>query len=273
MPMRRIAVRATLAAGLILLCRAKVSAQTKPTPLAPAACQAHPAADHFRSRPGGSDFGLAFDGPGDAMPDNAKPDSAKPDSAKPAVQSPTVQSPAVQTPTAGRRTMVSRANRKTVRPMPEAAAESREEGHRAPMVKMGPRGRAVSVRVRDRASRVTGRGPTAGARGPDDGDIERTDPEMAALQKKDREFDRRSRDLVARYRNAPEAEKAKLKQQIMETVNKHFDIRQQRRKLQLDRMQKELERLRTEIEHRDSQRAAIVKQRIQELFGDTGPGF
>jgi septum formation topological specificity factor MinE len=96
---------------------------------------------------------------------------------------------------------------------------------------------------------------------------------MDALMKQDRELGSRSDELAAKYRRASQAEQEQLKKDIEETVNKHFDVRQQRRKLQLDRMQKELERLRAEIDHRTEQRGTLVKSRVQELLGDNGPGF
>jgi hypothetical protein len=99
------------------------------------------------------------------------------------------------------------------------------------------------------------------------------DPEMAELMKQDRELGNHAEDLAAQYQRASQDEKEKLMKLVVETVNKHFEVRQQRRKLTLDRMQKELERLRGEIELRNSQRETRVKQRVQELIGDGAPGF
>jgi septum formation topological specificity factor MinE len=96
---------------------------------------------------------------------------------------------------------------------------------------------------------------------------------MAELMKQDRELGNHAEDLAAQYRRASQDEKEKLMKEVVETVNKHFEVRQQRRKLTLDRMQKELERLRGEIEHRNSQRETLVKDRVKELIGDGGPGF
>ncbi|HEV2971124.1 MAG TPA: hypothetical protein VGY55_14215 [Pirellulales bacterium] len=96
---------------------------------------------------------------------------------------------------------------------------------------------------------------------------------MNTLMKQDRELGNRSDELADKYRRASQADQLQIKKEIEETVNKHFDVRQQRRKLQLDRMQKELERLRTEIDHRTEQRETLVKSRVQELLGDNGPGF
>jgi DNA-directed RNA polymerase specialized sigma24 family protein len=97
--------------------------------------------------------------------------------------------------------------------------------------------------------------------------------EEASSNESKRELGNRADDLAAQYRRASQDEKEKLMKEVVETVNKHFEVRQQRRKLTLDRMQKELERLRGEIEHRNSLRETLVKGRVQELIGDGGPGF
>jgi hypothetical protein len=121
--------------------------------------------------------------------------------------------------------------------------------------------------------RFGGDGHSPGPDGMDFGGPRKNDPEMAEIMKQDRELGNHSDDLAAQYRRASQDEKDKLMKEVVATVNKHFEVRQQRRKLQLDRMQKELERLRGEIEHRNSQRDAFVKKRVQDLVGDGGPGF
>ena len=96
---------------------------------------------------------------------------------------------------------------------------------------------------------------------------------MTELLKKEDELDGRANEQAAQFRDASQSEKDKIKKQIEETVNKQFDVRQQRRRLKLDRMQKELEQLRAEIDGRDGKREKIVKGRVQELLGEGGPGF
>jgi len=51
-------------------------------------------------------------------------------------------------------------------------------------------------------------------------------------------------------------------------IAKHFEVRQQRRQLQLARFEKELQRMREEIERRNEKRAEIVGKRIAELVGE-----
>ena len=69
------------------------------------------------------------------------------------------------------------------------------------------------------------------------------------------------------YRRASGDERTKIKQQLEETVNKHFDVRQQRRTLELKRMEGELQRLREVIDRREKARKEIVEKRVTELLG------
>jgi hypothetical protein len=94
------------------------------------------------------------------------------------------------------------------------------------------------------------------------------DPEMRELVRKDFDTEREALELAGQYRRASGEEREKLKTQIAELVAKHFDIRQQRRKLQLKRMEEELSRLREAITKRDDASATLVKNRIAELIGE-----
>ena len=59
-----------------------------------------------------------------------------------------------------------------------------------------------------------------------------------------------------------------LKEQLGELVNKHFEVRQQRRQLELKRLEEELERLRDAIESRNEARDELVRQRVVEILGE-----
>jgi hypothetical protein len=97
---------------------------------------------------------------------------------------------------------------------------------------------------------------------------------MFTLMKQDMELDRQSRDLVAQYRKASVPQREKIKAQVVEIVNKHFDVRQQRRALELKRLEEELQRLRDSVEHRTKARKELVDKRVSELLGpDDQTGF
>lgn len=105
-------------------------------------------------------------------------------------------------------------------------------------------------------------GPGFGEGGPPD------DPEMRDIMRQDMEMDRKTHELAIRVREARGEERTKLKTEITEHVNKHFEVRQKRRELQLKRMEEELQRLRDAISSRNKSRDTIVTNHIKELIGE-----
>lgn len=98
--------------------------------------------------------------------------------------------------------------------------------------------------------------------------LRRVDPEVYELQKADAEFTRREFELSAQLQQTPRDGRAALKQELQEVLAKHFDSRQKRRELELNRIQKELERMRDELKRREESREAIIKRRLMELAGE-----
>jgi hypothetical protein len=95
------------------------------------------------------------------------------------------------------------------------------------------------------------------------------DPEMRDLLRQDMELDRQAHEMAMRVRNSRGDERSKLRAELGEVVNKHFDVRQKRRELQLKRMEEELKRLRDAIGERNESRSTIVGNRLQELLGES----
>jgi hypothetical protein len=98
--------------------------------------------------------------------------------------------------------------------------------------------------------------------------LEQDDPEMHQLFAEDNRLDREELALARRIHQAKSPEREKLQSELAVVVNKHFDVRQQRRELSLKRMEEELKRLREAIEARTKGREEIVHKRIAELVGD-----
>src|SRR5262245_33261871 len=94
------------------------------------------------------------------------------------------------------------------------------------------------------------------------------DPEMRALMDQDAVLDRETHEIADRVREMRGDDRNKLKTQLSDLVNKHFDIRQKRRELQLKRMEDELKRLREAIAKRNESRESIVDTHIRELVGE-----
>ena len=103
-------------------------------------------------------------------------------------------------------------------------------------------------------------------------DMQRRDPEMFKLMREDLELEQQSRALATEYQHASKENREKLKQQIVELVNKQFDVRQQRRTLELKRLEDELKRLRDMLERRTKARKELIEKRVSELVGPEESG-
>ncbi len=117
-------------------------------------------------------------------------------------------------------------------------------------------------------------GPPSGGPGrmaprfsPFETELQRRDPEMYKLVEEDRQLERQSRELAMQYRGAPSEDREKIKQQLVDLVNKHFDVRQQRRTLELKRLEEQLQRLREAIDKRAKARSILVETRVSQLIG------
>ncbi len=100
------------------------------------------------------------------------------------------------------------------------------------------------------------------------------DPELYKAMQEDFNLERQSRDLADQYRRARKADQAKIKEKLVEIVNKHFEVRQQLRNLEVKRIEEQLKQLRDKIDQRTKNRKDIVDKRITELTGvDEGDHF
>jgi hypothetical protein len=97
--------------------------------------------------------------------------------------------------------------------------------------------------------------------------LRQDDPEMYALLLSDQQLEEQTLDAADELRRAPSEQREKLRMQLSDLVNKHFDVRQQRRELQLKRMEAELGRLRGAIKERNDTRDKIIEERMTELTG------
>lgn len=97
--------------------------------------------------------------------------------------------------------------------------------------------------------------------------LEQNDPEMHKLLEADYDLERQSGELALQYRQAPEEEREAIKQKLEKLVAEHFETRQQRRRLELKRLEDELGRLRESIDKRQEAQPQIVQRRLAELLG------
>jgi phosphomevalonate kinase len=108
-------------------------------------------------------------------------------------------------------------------------------------------------------------------------DIERLkdeDPEMYGLMKGDQDLERETFDLSNRYRQSMKSEdREKIKAELQAAVEKHFMVRQQRRELELKRLEEQLQRMKESVAKRLAEKGPIIEQRVKELTGEQDSGF
>ncbi len=97
--------------------------------------------------------------------------------------------------------------------------------------------------------------------------MRRNDPEMFRFVQEDNELDRRTHELGMQFRQAPSEQRERIQQEVRELVTKQFEVRQQRRTLELKRLEGELKRLHEAIERRAKAREQLIERRVLELLG------
>ncbi|MEW6279526.1 MAG: hypothetical protein AB1758_12935 [Candidatus Eremiobacterota bacterium] len=95
------------------------------------------------------------------------------------------------------------------------------------------------------------------------------DPEGYQLGLEELKLDGRVRKLARAYTQTQDKEqRAALRKQAEEAVARLFDIRQQNRRRHVERMEKELARLKSQVDERQKKRQAIVERRVEEVLSD-----
>jgi 2-oxoglutarate dehydrogenase complex dehydrogenase (E1) component-like enzyme len=104
--------------------------------------------------------------------------------------------------------------------------------------------------------------------------LEKTDPEMYKAVKTDMDLDRLTRELAMQYPRAPSDQRDRIKKEVEKAVAQQFEVRQQRRVLELKRLENELLRLHEAMDRRGKAREQLIQKRVSELLGhDDQPAF
>ena len=98
--------------------------------------------------------------------------------------------------------------------------------------------------------------------------MQKYDPNMYEIVKKDNELECRTMELTMQHRRLPEKQREEVRKELAKVVAEHFDVRQQRRELELKRLEEQIESLRKSLKKRADARVDIVRKRISELIGD-----
>lgn len=75
------------------------------------------------------------------------------------------------------------------------------------------------------------------------------------------------RNLTEEYRRSEQPKREAIEKRIREKVEHLYDLRERERAAQLERMEKELARLRTELDGRKDLRGKIIDRRVDEILG------
>jgi len=108
--------------------------------------------------------------------------------------------------------------------------------------------------------------------------------ETRELERRNEELERRSIELAQRCKELrqsrePEAplESGELSRQLEQTVDEHFGVRTELRRIELRRVEMQLEglrqvveRIREDLERREQARESIMERRLRQLMGEQG---
>lgn len=104
--------------------------------------------------------------------------------------------------------------------------------------------------------------------------LRETDPEMFELEQLDRRLDRESHELAEHYRRTPQGPaREEIRGKLREVVTRHFKARQERRELEVKRIEAQLDRLRGALERRSKEADAIIDRRMSQMLGEEDADF
>lgn len=151
----------------------------------------------------------------------------------------------------------------------DAAGGAWRRGENADGANRGRPGAAIRGITDEVIQRVRGRDGN--------GDAERLkqeDPEMFALVKADSEMENQTRQLVDQYRRADnDTDREQIRGKLTAIVENHFAVRQQRRELEVKRLEAQLDRLRNSLKKRTEERQKLIDEHLNRLLGDDEAGF
>ena len=92
--------------------------------------------------------------------------------------------------------------------------------------------------------------------------------EMLQRERKIFELEVATRSLSAKYSSDKSADKSKLKSQLTTTISELFDLKELNRKSQVQELERELAKLKKELDVRSKNKTEIIRRRVQELLGE-----
>ncbi len=92
------------------------------------------------------------------------------------------------------------------------------------------------------------------------------DPMYLTLEQ-DVRMEIKTKELTAKYKKTSDEKKEYLQDELTEAVQEHFMVRQKLRELEVERLEKKLEKIRAQITRRAGLSDAIVQRRVDKLIG------
>jgi hypothetical protein len=99
------------------------------------------------------------------------------------------------------------------------------------------------------------------------------DPELQRFAAREADLERRTQTLARTYVGADKEARADVTKQLKETIEEHFRVRQERRRIEVRRLLDQVERLERQLDKRESNKGQIVNRRFAELTGEDELGF
>jgi hypothetical protein len=97
--------------------------------------------------------------------------------------------------------------------------------------------------------------------------VRANDPEMAKLCNEEAKAEREASRLIRDYAHSDkEEQRDKIKGKLAEVLGKEFDLQQQRRDLELGRLEAQVKKLRQLMKKRSDSRQTIVDKRLDQLI-------
>jgi len=82
----------------------------------------------------------------------------------------------------------------------------------------------------------------------------------------DRFMDRQARQLAQRYRSADAADQPRLRKELAELTERHFNLRQAERQREIEEISGRVEKLRVSQQKRQQQKTEVIERRLQNLL-------
>lgn len=100
-------------------------------------------------------------------------------------------------------------------------------------------------------------------------DIKKSDPQMFKHKLKEMKLEKEAGHYVDRILASEKNEAEELIEKLKNTLNTAFDVKQKIVRLDLEKLEKELSRLKSLVSQREDSRSEIVERRIKSLLGRT----